>query len=33
MTEDEEVQQKKIEFYAASVSAWYATALEHDKFL
>ena len=33
MTEDEEKKQKGIEYYSASVGAWYATALEHDKSL
>ena len=28
---DEVLKQKSIEFYAASVNAWYASALEHDK--
>lgn len=31
MTDEEVVQQKSIEFYAASVNAWYTSALEHDK--
>ena len=31
MTNDEVSQQKDIEFYAASVNAWYTSALEHDK--
>jgi hypothetical protein len=32
MIDDEEVlKQKSIEFYAASVNAWYTSALEHDK--
>lgn len=33
MTQDEIDDQKKIEFYAASVSAWYESSLEHDKSL
>lgn len=33
MTQDEIDDQKKIEFYAASVTAWYASSLEHDKSL
>lgn len=33
MTEDEIKKQKDIEFYAASVAAWYGTSLEHDKSL
>lgn len=33
MTPDEIDDQKKIEFYAASVSAWYESSLEHDKSL
>ncbi len=31
MTDDEVLKQKSIEFYAASVNAWYTSALEHDK--
>lgn len=31
MTPEEVNQQKEVEFYAASVNAWYNTALEHDK--
>lgn len=31
MTEEEIEQQKDIEFYAASVNAYYTTSLEHDK--
>lgn len=31
MTQDEITQQKEIEFYAASVNAWYGSSLEHDK--
>jgi hypothetical protein len=31
MTEEEIQQQKDIEYYAASVNAWYTSALEHDK--
>ena len=33
MTQDEIDDQKKIEFYAASVAAWYESSLEHDKSL
>ena len=33
MTQEEIDDQKKIEFYAASVSAWYVSSLEHDKSL
>lgn len=33
MTQDKIDDQKKIEFYAASVSAWYESSLEHDKSL
>ena len=33
MTQEEIDDQKKIEFYAASVSAWYESSLEHDKSL
>lgn len=33
MAQDEMDDQKKIEFYAASVSAWYESSLEHDKSL
>lgn len=33
MTQEEIDDQKKIEFYAASVSAWYASSLENDKSL
>ncbi len=31
MSEDELRQLKSVEFYAASVTAWYTSALEHDK--
>lgn len=31
MTQEEIDDQKKIEFYAASVAAWYESSLEHDK--
>jgi hypothetical protein len=31
MTPEEVNQQKDVEFYAASVNAWYNTSLEHDK--
>ncbi len=31
MTDDEIRAHKTVEFYAASVNAWYASALEHDK--
>lgn len=33
MTQNEIDEQKKIEFYAASVTAWYESSLEHDKSL
>lgn len=33
MTQEEIDDQKKVEFYAASVAAWYASSLEHDKSL
>lgn len=32
-TEDPLTAQKEVEFYAATVNAWYATTLEHDKSL
>lgn len=31
MTDQEMEKQKEVEFYAASVNAWYTTSLEHDK--
>lgn len=31
MNSEEVEQQKAVEFYAASVNAWYSTSLEHDK--
>ena len=31
MTDQEIEKQKEVEFYAASVNAWYTTSLEHDK--
>ena len=33
MAQNEIDEQKKIEFYAASVAAWYESSLEHDKSL
>jgi hypothetical protein len=32
-SDDSQLAQKEVEFYAATVNAWYATTLEHDKSL